>query len=95
MNSFWHIFQYLLPGHAAELHFSIFVAEPVHAAPPFAAGVATCLVRFLVPPPHETEQEDHPPYAPHWQSTALAYENKRGNNINIILKIYKNDNIQI
>ena len=59
------------------------VAEPVHGLPPFDAGVAIDLVRVLVPPPHVAEQVDHTPYAPHAQSTATTYENKRFINNNI------------
>ena len=35
----------LLPGHA-----SVSVAEPLHGLPPCSAGVASSLVRVLVPP---------------------------------------------
>ena len=78
MNSFFHIFQYLLPGHASELQIPVSVSEPVHGAPPFAAGIASGLVRVLVPPPQVTEQVDHLPYSPHSQSTALTYEKNEG-----------------
>jgi hypothetical protein len=52
------------------------VAEPVHAAPPLDAGVASGLVRVLVPPPHVAEQVDHLPYSPHTQSAPSTYEKK-------------------
>ena len=64
----------LLPGHASELQDSVSVAEPLHAAPPCAAAISSGLVRVLEPPPHVAEQVDHPPYAPHTQST--TYENE-------------------
>ena len=72
----------LLPGHALELQVAVSVAEPGHGLPPFEAGVATVLVRVLVPPPHVAEQVDHTPYSPHAQSTATTSENKR-----VIIKI--------
>ena len=61
-----------LPGHASGLHCPVSVAEPEHGAPPFDAGVASGLVRVLVPPPQVAEQEDHSPYSPHTQSTSVS-----------------------
>ncbi len=56
------------------LQASVAVAEPLHVAPPFAAGVASGLVRVLVPPSHVAEQSDHLPYSSHAQSTASTCE---------------------
>ena len=61
----------LPPGHAALLQASASVLEPLHSAPPFAAGSSSVLVRVLVPSPHVVEQADHSPYSPHTQSTTL------------------------
>ena len=60
-----------LPGHTSRLHCPVSVAEPLHAAPPFDAGVASGLVRVLVPPPQVAEHVDHSTYAPHMQSTSV------------------------
>ena len=60
-----------LPGHASVLHCPVSVAEPVHGAPPFDAGVASGLVLVFVPPPHVAEQVDHSPYSPHMQSPSV------------------------
>ena len=79
----------LLPGHALELQVPVSVADPVHGLPPFDTGVATDLVRVLIPGPHVPEQVDHAPYAPHAQSTATTYENKYINNSNIKWKHIK------
>ena len=43
------------------LHAPVSVAEPAQLEPPFDEGVASVLVRVLVPPPHVTEQGDHSP----------------------------------
>ena len=67
---------FLLPRHPFALQVSVSVAEPVHGAPPFDAGVASDLVRVLEPPPHVSEQLDQSPYSPHTQSTATTCENK-------------------
>lgn len=61
-----------VPEHALELQVPVSVAEQGHGLPPLDAGVATVLVRVLVPPPHLAEQVDHTPYSPHAQSTATT-----------------------
>ena len=42
---------------------------PVHADPPFEAGVAIALVRVWVPPTQDVEHAVQAPYAPHAQFT--------------------------
>ena len=64
-------FNIYLPGHTSRLHCPVSVAEPLHGAPPFDAGVASGLVRVLVPPPQVAEQVDHSPYSPHMQSPSV------------------------
>ena len=78
-------FNVLLPAHASDLQVSVFVAEPLHGAPPFAAGVASVLVLVLVPPPHVAEHVDHSAYLPHTQSTASTYENNHIDDNNVVL----------
>ena len=92
-------FNILLPGHAKLLHslpsVVVSVAEPVHGEPPFDAGIASTLVRVVVPPPHVAEHVDQSPYSPHTQSTtASTYENKCAKNNNIAIKTYKDTNIK-
>ena len=67
-------FNILIPGHASVLQVSVCVEEPLHGVPPFAAGVASGLVRVLLPPSHLAEQVDHSPYSPHTQSAASTHE---------------------
>ena len=69
-------FKISLPGHVSVLQVSVSVAEPLHATPPYAAGVASGLVRVLVPSSHVAEQADHSPYSPHTQLMGSAYEKK-------------------
>ena len=64
----------LLPGQFSGLHVSVSVAEPLHDAPPLAAGVVSDLVRVLVPAPHVAVQLDHSPYSPHMQSITSIYK---------------------
>ena len=77
-----------LPGHAPKLQDPVSVVDLLHSAPPYAAGVYTCLVRILVPPPHVAEHVDHSPKSPHSQLTASTYENNRANNNNVLLETY-------
>ena len=78
-----------LPGHAPGLHCSVSVAKPLHGAPPFDAGVASGLVRVLVPTPHVAEQVDHSPYSSHMQSTSEILLIILTIDLMIIIKKYK------
>ena len=46
----------IIPGQEPALQASVSVVPPAHCSPPFAADVASVLVRVLVPPPHFTLQ---------------------------------------
>ena len=52
----------------------------MQAAPPFAFGVATVLVRVIVPPPQVAEQSVHSLKSLHLQSTATYDHNDTNNN---------------
>ena len=56
-------------GQVSVLQSLVSISSPLHATPPFCAGVSIVLVRDCEPVPQVAEHSVHSPNSPHTQST--------------------------